>query len=176
MLFSLLFGRGRPALDVDALYRQYAGMVVRRVRRFFPDPTEAEEISHEIFLRVVEKQHTFRSEASPTTWLYALTTRFCLNRLRDGKRRAALRTEFGAQPWAGPAMPADGETAAFAQQVWADLDEELAQVGVHYFVDGLSHGEIADLMGVSRRTVGNRVEALRRQVRAAAGLVPVEVG
>ena len=77
---------GRATVDLDALYRTYAPMVLRRARRFF-DAQEAEEVVHEVFLRAVEKAHTFRAEASPSTWLYQMTTNHCLNRLRNSQRR-----------------------------------------------------------------------------------------
>ena len=51
-------------------------------------------------------------------------------------------------------------------QVWRRVDPDLLAVGVHYYVDGLSHAEIARIIGVSRRTVGNRVTELQKAVRA----------
>ena len=36
---------------------------------------------------------------------------------------------------------------------------------VYYFVDGLTHAEIAGIVGVSRRTVGNRIEELTAKMR-----------
>lgn len=168
MLFSTLFRRrGRAGLDLDQLYRQHAGLVIRRVRRFFPGD-EAEEVVHEVFLRALEKADSFRGESSPTTWLYQLTTRHCLNRLRDLKRRRAALELFSDDPWAAP-VPEDPEAQLFLTQVWASLDPELATIGVYYFVDGLHHARIAELLGVSRRTIGNRIEALRAHVAAAAG-------
>ena len=42
-------------------------------------------------------------------------------------------------------------------------------VGVYYFLDGMTHAEIARILGCSRRTVGNRIEALRAQVQRELG-------
>ena len=43
-------------------------------------------------------------------------------------------------------------------------------IGVYYFVDGMTHAEIAEVVGVSRRTVGNRVDEIRRRALVAAGM------
>ena len=163
--------RPQPAsrLDIDALYRQYAGMVLRRVRRFFGDG-EAEEVVHEVFLRAMEKADTFRAEASPSTWLYHLTTNHCLNRIRNQKRRRIALQINADLPWLKPAAATDAETSVFLEQLWSQLDDEAIMIGTYYFIDGLSHDEIARIIGVSRRTVGNRVEQLRATARAAAGL------
>ena len=81
-----------PAIDVGELYHRHAGMVMRRVLRFFPRD-EAEEVVHEVFVKVLERIDGFRGDASPTTWLYHLTTNHCINRARDRNRRAALWRE-----------------------------------------------------------------------------------
>jgi len=156
-------------LDIDALYRQYAGMVLRRVRRFFGE-SDAEEVVHEVFLRAMEKGDTFRGDASPSTWLYHLTTNHCLNRIRNRKRRRTALAINADLPWLKPASGTDAETSVFLAQLWSQLDDEAIMIATYYFVDGMSHDEIARILGVSRRTVGNRVEGLRAAARAAAGL------
>jgi len=159
----------RRTLDVDTLYRRHSGVVFRRARRFF-DEDEAREVTHEVFLKVVEKQSTFRAEAQPTTWLYQMTTNHCLNRLRDRRRRAEKLALNAELPWLLPSGATDAETTLFLEQVWAELDEALVTIGVYYFVDGMTHAEIAEVVGVSRRTVGNRVDEIRRRALVAAGM------
>lgn len=166
MLFAALLRWRTPSLDIDHLYRRHAGLVMRRARRFFPD--EVEEVTHEIFLRVLEKAHTYRGEASPTTWLYQITTRHCLNRLRSNRRRATALSLYSDDPWAAPPST-DPDARLFLAQAWATLDPELALIGIYAFVDDLSHQQIADLIGVSRRTVGNRVDDLKAHLRRVAG-------
>jgi len=173
LLASLLLAEQAPEIesesaqvDVAPLYRRYAPLVMRRVRRFV-GPQEAEEVVHEVFLRVVEKVDSFRAESSPVTWLYSLTTRHCLNRVRDtGRRRELLEERVLDVPIPGPAAPSS-ETALFIKQLWRSLDPELAQVGVHYFVDGMTHDEIARIQGCSPRTIGNRIHQLQELARAA---------
>ena len=43
---------------------------------------------------------------------------------------------------------------------------ELREIAIYYYVDEMSHDEIAALVGVSRRTVGNRLEEFRAAVGA----------
>lgn len=159
----------RRTLDLDALYTRHAGMVLRRVRRFFKDPSEAEEVVHEVFLRALEKQATYRAEASPTTWLYQMTTNHCLNRLRDANRRRRALDLNAELPWLHPSAPAAADEAVFLTDLWDSLDDETRQIAAAYFIDGMTHAEIARIIGVSRRTVGNRITDLQARARAAAG-------
>ena len=69
------------AIDVAALYRRYGAMIHRRILKFH-SRSEAEEVLHEVFLRLIENIDSFRGESSPATWLYRLATNHCLNRLR----------------------------------------------------------------------------------------------
>ena len=157
-------------IDVGELYARHAGVVMRRALRFF-GPEEAEEVVHEVFVKVIEHVETFRGESSPTTWLYRMTTNHCINRMRDQGRRRELWREHGPGLWDRTVAGEEQETVMFVRELWRGLDDELVQVAVFYFLDGMTHGEIARAMGCSRRTVGNRIETLRAHARSAAGLV-----
>jgi RNA polymerase sigma-70 factor (ECF subfamily) len=153
------------------MYRDHGAMVLRRIKRFYRGD-EAEEVLQEIFIRVLTTDAVFRGEASTVTWLYRLTTRYCLNRLRNARRREELLDQHGTPSWGvGIASPPQ-ESRVFLEQLWRTLDEELALVGVYYFVDGMSHAEIASAIRVSRRTVGNRIATLQQMAHDAAGIPP----
>ena len=157
----------RSRLDIAELYRSHAGLVMRRIQRFFGGD-EAEEVLHEVFLKVVERQHSFRGDASPRTWLYRLTTNHCINRLRDRKRRRELWLEHSAFFTASEGSPAEQEARAHLKQFWNQLDEKLVEAGVYYFVDGMNQADIADLLGCTRRTIGTRLRKLQEVAKDSA--------
>ena len=160
--------QGRPAaLDVASLYKTYASMVYRRILRFF-GPGEAEEVLQEVFVKVLENQAHFRGDAQPSTWLYQITTRHCLNRLRDQGRRQTLWRERRGDLWYGAHNRASQEARMLLAQLQETLPPELMTIAVYYHLDGLTHADIAKLMGVSRRTVGNRLEELEEAARRVA--------
>ncbi|MGQ0504785.1 MAG: sigma factor-like helix-turn-helix DNA-binding protein [Myxococcaceae bacterium] len=47
-----------------------------------------------------------------------------------------------------------------------EADEDTALMVLYHFVDGLTQGEVAEVMGVSRVTVNQRLAALRRDALA----------
>ena len=106
------------------------------------------------------------AEPTPTGWLYRVTTNICLNRLRDRNRQEALlATKYAVNDVVSPL----GEARTIVSQVLQRVPEELQEVAIYFFVDELSYDEIAPLLGVSRRTVSNRLAAFRALV---AGLFP----
>ena len=132
-------------------------MVLRRISRFYTGE-EARDVLQEIFMRVIDKQSSFRDDSSPGTWLYALTTRYCLNRRRDERRRQELLIEHDRTAcWSSAVQKERREQDVLLRELWRELDEELALIGLYYYLDGMSHAEIAELVGCSRRTVGNRL-------------------
>jgi len=161
---------GTQTPDIDTLYRQYGGVVLRRIRRFYRGD-EAEDVLQEVFMRVIDKIDSFRGESSLTTWLYQLTTRYCLNRLRNSNRRQELWAEQSdAVYWSQPVSTANQERQALYRELWRELDEDLLNIGVYYYLDGMTHAEIARVLGVSRRTIGNRLIELQRRAKEVAGV------
>ncbi|MGB5809992.1 MAG: sigma-70 family RNA polymerase sigma factor, partial [Polyangiales bacterium] len=57
------------------------------------------------------------------------------------------------------------ETGALVRQALELLPEELANAFVYYYVDQMTHAEIAEVMGCSRRQVGNLLERAHDRLR-----------
>ncbi len=157
-----------PRHDVAGLYRRYGATILRRCQRFLP-PEEAEELVHEVFLKLIEDPASFRGESSPATWLYRVTTHLCIDRVRIRSARAALVQKNWTllEPKCDPGTRP--EARVFLQDLWRDLDPELAMVGVLYYLDGLTTAEIGRTLGVSDRTIAKRLTTLAEAARAAAG-------
>ena len=149
-------------LDPNQLYRKYAPLVLRRALRFFSNEHEAEEIVHEVFLKVLERSDQFLGESAPSTWLYQITTRHCLSKIRDQKRRRELLDQHGPA-WSCEPMQDDPDSTLFLKQLWKELDQELIVLCTYYYIDGLTHEEIGKLLGCSGRTIGNRLQEIREK-------------
>jgi RNA polymerase sigma factor (sigma-70 family) len=157
-------------LDLDRVYRDHAHVVLRRARRILGDESEAREVLQEVFLSLLDRPEQYEARSSIITYLYAMTTNACLNRLRNSRRRAALLDRESAAAMrggeAGPAPPPD--TACDAARLLGRMPERLARVAVYYFIDEMTHDEIAELIGVSRRQVGNLVHQAQEEARRSA--------
>lgn len=158
--------RERP--DIAELYRRHGGLVRARIRRFLPEE-EVDDVLQDVFVRAMDRLDGFRGDSSVSTWLYQITTRLCINRLRDGSRRRALWEQIAPTPWIRAVEGADQEARTLLRQIWADIDEESAMIAIYYHLDGLSRDEVAALVGLSSRTVGYRLEALRKLATEKAG-------
>jgi RNA polymerase sigma-70 factor (ECF subfamily) len=144
---------------VTPYYERYARLVLNRARELLGDGDAAKDALQEVFLRALTCETCVLGEPSLVPWLYRVTTNLCLNQLRDDRRRKQLlleRDEVGADTGAG-----SPETRTIASDVLRRLPSDLQQIAVYRFVQEMTHEEIADLVGVSPRTVGNRLLAFQ---------------
>jgi RNA polymerase sigma-70 factor, ECF subfamily len=143
--------------ELADLFQRYGALVYRRARRLLGDTHAAEDACQEVFLRLWRARPSF-TETSPVTWLYRVTTNHCLNLMRDGRRRRALAAARTPPP---PHQP-DHEVARLLE----GIPEPLQAVGVYYYLDEMTQDEIALVLGVSQRTVSNRLKEFRSLLRA----------
>lgn len=157
------------ALDrtqLRAIFDTHGPMVFHRARRLLGNDADAEEAVQEVFVRAFRSADRYETRSSVATWLYSITTNWCLNRIRDRKRRRELWNEkvAPAEPRSSGAL--SHEEIIALRAVLAEADERQAQAAVCVYMDGMSHEEAAEVLGVSRRTVGNLLERFAAFARA----------
>lgn len=156
-------------------------------RRILGEPHDAEDVTQQTFLSLVEHLDTFRGESSVVSWVLRITANHALKLLR--KRRGLptvplADTDDGyadlphpqyIAPWRDD--PADlasrHETRELIDRALAGLDDKYRAVFVLRDVEGLSVKETADLLGVSEANVKVRLLrarlALREQLTQTLG-------
>ena len=157
--------RSGDAATVEQLYREHGDLVLRRARRIMGSEAEAQEILQELFMSFLERPEQLAGKASITGWLYGATTHLCLNTLRNRKNRARL---LQLRPPEASAATGNAEAALRAQELLATLPDHLAQVAVYYYLDELTHEEISEIIGVSRRHVGNLLQQIDERMKRSA--------
>ncbi len=61
------------------LYDRYAQIVYNKCLGFANSKVEAEDLTHDIFIKLYMKLHTFKGTSKFSTWLYSFTYNFCVN-------------------------------------------------------------------------------------------------
>jgi RNA polymerase sigma-70 factor (ECF subfamily) len=153
--------RGRAA----ELYRQYGPTVYRRCLRILRDPEAAKDATQEVFMKLVRDMPKLEDRETVLPWIYRVATNFCLNQRRNSSRRgddAAIPDLELADTASGDALP----SRALAQQLLAQFDQTTQTVAVGVLVDGMEHEEVAELLGISRRTVARKLERFLDTARA----------
>lgn len=141
-------------------------MVFRRAYVILGERQEAQDAAQEVFVRALRNADRFQERAKVSTWLYTITTNYCLNLIRDRKRRSELfegrRSEL-EQDLPGETDP---DARVTIRKLLAEADERQAQVAIYIYFDELSREEVAEMLGVSVRTVGNLLDRFNTWARA----------
>jgi RNA polymerase sigma-70 factor (ECF subfamily) len=140
---------------LQEMYRLYGAPVFRRARTLLRDADWARDATQEVFLRAA--QNPVRVSTCPLPWLFRVTRNLCLNNLRDNRRRGRLLAGHPVE--AGAVAPHEARLAV--TQLLSRVPEDLQEIALYYYVDDLSHEDIAAIVGVSRRTIGNRLASFQ---------------
>ncbi len=138
--------------------------------RMLGNRAEAEEVAQEAFVRAHRALGDFRGDAKLSTWLYAITSRLCLNRLASGERRLASQGEDAllrlsdAGPRPDAALERRELETALGRAI-AELPEDRRIVVVLRDVEGLSYEEIAQVLELELGTVRSRLHRARADLK-----------
>ena len=151
--------------EIAQHFKTYGPMVFRRAYVILGQRPEAQDATQEVFVRALRSAERFEERSKVSTWLYTITTNYCLNLIRDRARRAELfegrKDELEVQL---PGTP-DPDARVTIRKLLAQADERQAQVAVYIYFDELSREEVAKLLGVSVRTVGNLLDRFNKWAR-----------
>ena len=158
--------------DTDAfkiLFDWYAPRVKSVMRRQGADDVLAEELSQETLLMVWRKSHLFDpGKAAPSTWIFTIARNLRIDRFRKENRPEldpndpALIPE--AEPQADVALEQkDRET--LVRKCLQSLPEDQKEVVWLSYIEGLSHPEIADRLGIPLGTVKSRLRLSFQKLR-----------
>lgn len=143
-------------------------IVFRRALVLLGDEREAEDATQEVFIKAMTQSRRFRGDSQVSTWLYRVTTNYCLNLLRDRRNRARLLDERVRPAVAIPGTP-PMSTMMTIRRLVAEADERQARAAIYVYVDGMRREEVAKILGCSVRTVGNLLTEFNRWARARLG-------
>jgi len=123
--------------------------------RVLGDWHRAEDVAQEAFLRVHRAAKRYRPEAKFTTWLYRIVVNLCLDEQRKRARAAAPLENAGSEVLVEPDCNA-AEKKELAELVRASVNKlperQRLAVILHRY-DGLSYGEISEVMGWTKSAV-----------------------
>jgi RNA polymerase sigma-70 factor (ECF subfamily) len=161
--------RGDPRA-FEELVIAYQHRVFGVALRMLGSRAEAEEAAQEVFLRAHRAIADFRGDAKLSTWLYAIASRLCMNRLTSGERRLLREGEETlARIPSGHASPADelerSERDAALHRAIAELSDERRMVVVLRDLEGLSYEEIAAALDLELGTVRSRLHRARMDLK-----------
>jgi RNA polymerase sigma-70 factor (ECF subfamily) len=160
-----------PLSDAAALpehYRRLLGPIRAKCRRLLGDSSAAEDAAQEAFLRLWRSGPSVAAQDDARVvmaWLYRTCTRVAIDVLRDRRRSVPLSPGDHASPCGVDTEVALEARSTLARMFTSTPDDEI-EVAILCRVDGLTHPEAAEVMGVSERTVRRLLDRFDTRARA----------
>jgi RNA polymerase sigma-70 factor (ECF subfamily) len=136
------------------LYRSHGPAIFARCLRLLRDRAAAEDATQETFLKVFRHLARAPGDEEVQMWIFRIATNVCLSQIRQRVRRQ--RAPLDAPPLARNTeeLMADRDLAL---RIVAQAPEKLSLPAWLHYVDGIDQVEIGRMLGISRRTVINRL-------------------
>ncbi len=157
-------------------------MVARVVHRIMGPSPEIEDVVQDVFVHVYRSISRFRGDSKFTTWLYRLSANVTKMHLRKKKSRPRFADkpldEERSEMELGPAPDRPDRLAERQERISALYrlldqlsDKKRTVIALHDF-EGISAGEIAEILDISVMTVRTRLFYARKELYAALSAEP----
>jgi len=158
---------------VRAVYREYGRLVFAVALRALGDRGLAEEVTQQVFVKAWRASSTLDDTRELGPWLVAIARRTAI----DVYRRESLRTGAPLEAVSAddPALVTAPTSAETLYETWevrqavGELPEEEREVVRLQHFAGMTHGQIADQLGVAVGTVKSRSFRAHKRLATALG-------
>lgn len=169
-----LLNRVAASRDAEAfrkLFQAYAPRVKSYMMRQGADANTAEELTQETLLTVWRKAGLYSGEkGSATTWIFTIARNLRIDRLRREVAWQPLPEGVDEEPSSDPTPEeevSDREHRDRVRAALAGLPGDQSEVVTLSYLEGLSHSEIADRLGLPLGTVKSRMRLAYQKIREA---------
>ncbi len=166
--------RNHSPKAMGEFFDYYFDRVFGLVLRLLGDRTAAEDVTQEVFFKVYRAAHQLDLARDPGPWLTAIAYNACRDLWRSSAHRMSGKSrsiddEGVAEPLASTANDPEQdalmrERERLVRAALAELPEQLRTPVLLYEYQGMSHQEIAELLGIEHAA------ARKRYSRALAAL------
>jgi RNA polymerase sigma-70 factor, ECF subfamily len=155
------------------LYQRHGRALLRKAERILQSKADAQDMVHALFVDLLQK-----GEEPDLPYLYRAITNRCLGFMRDESNRTRL-LEAHDDALRGPVRTACDEHVIgmdMLVKLAAAVDERTLEIVFYRYFDDMTQEEVATMLGISRKTVGKKLDDVRAVVASLAGAEPPPEG
>ncbi len=164
LIARVLAGDRRAARE---LYDAHAPRVFRLVHRLTGDEELSTELVQEAFIRTFAQLGRFRGESSLATWIHRIALSVVANGMRRVRRIRSREVDLIEASDVGTGRSVDPDLRDRLAQAIDGLPEIYRTTLIMHDMEGYTHTEIAEVLGVAEGTCKSRLSTARAQLRSA---------
>jgi RNA polymerase sigma-70 factor (ECF subfamily) len=148
------------------LYHAHAPRIYRLIHRLAGDEDMARDFTQDTFIRAFDRLEDFRGEASISTWLHSIAVSVTLNGLRrENRHRDRMLDISEAEDVGHTPVLADPDLRERLHRAIDALDEIYRLAVVLHDIEGYTHVEIGEILGIPEGTSKARLSIARSRLR-----------
>lgn len=148
------------------LYRRHAQRLLAVAYRITGSRADAEDVVHDVFVGLERALRSYEERGEFLAWLRRVTARTALMRVRSRRRMEARHDSIEPRDEAPP-DPVEDRMAV--REALGEMSAKLRDVFVLKEIEGFSHGEIAEMLGISEGASSMRLSRAWTVLRRTLG-------
>ena len=143
------------------------GIVLKISRAFAQTSQDREDLINDIALELWKSFKKFKGDSKISTWIYRIALNTSMNFKRKKKKESLFFSlnDFKKEenfPWLN-----EQDNSSESEVLYQCIDElnEINKAIILLYLDGNSHDEIAEIMGISKTNTGTRIGRIKEQIK-----------
>ncbi len=162
--------RSQDSRLVEVLYERYADKVYRRCISFVKEASIAEDLTHDIFIKVYLNLGGFKQKSKFSTWLYSITYNFCVDYVRKKQKDNVVDMEDKEGEIAGRDIDTADDLDHIALDRLTELLEQLKSedklILLMKYRDDMSIKDIQVAFDISESAVKMRIKRAKEKLKS----------
>ena len=146
--------------DIEDIYRQHSKYVYNVAYRMLSNRSDAEDVCHEVFIRLNNSLASFKGEANIKTFIYRMTVNQSIDHIRKQQSQVSRAERSMDEP--KPQRVDDG--GMVLDDLLTLLDPESRACLLLYEVCGFPQAEVAEIMKTRTGTIKSRISRAIKKI------------
>jgi RNA polymerase sigma-70 factor, ECF subfamily len=169
--------RNGDVAGYESLYHLHRSRVYSLCLRFTGNTSDAEDLAQEVFLQMYRKISTFRGDAKFGSWLHRVAVNLALMRFRRRRLREVslnIPQTLNPEPLQSSLRDQFGTSSFLVERValgraLGSLSKARRSVVLLHDINGFTHGEVAQRLGVAAGTSKSQLHKAHVELRGILG-------
>jgi RNA polymerase sigma-70 factor, ECF subfamily len=161
--------------DIEKIFVAHHDRVFRAAYRVTGNPSDAEDVTQTVFLRLLRHQHNFGEVDDAGNYLYRAGVNAALDLVRSRRPAVPLDEVLPGSSWVPDRGHDSAQLGEWLRRAVAQLHPTAAEMFTLRYFEGFDNAEVARLMNTSEGTVAVTLHRtrtrLQREIRTFTGEV-----
>lgn len=143
------------------------GIILKISRVYTKIEQDREDLINDIILELWKSFKNFKGDSKISTWIYRVALNVSMNYKRNRKNNSLFYSINDFQKEEIQSWLIEQDNSSELEILYNCIDElgEINKAIILLYLDGNSHDEISEIIGISKTNVGTRISRIKEQIR-----------